>query len=197
MSTVEYQRQRREWISQGLWGDQFVSPGRTVAHIKALRAAGMSLQDITNASRVAVGSLMRIERGQSKVRADTEDRVLAVQVETVNKGQVRAFRARRRIEALMCLGYSSMWIADRIGANNTSLTLILAGKAPLVRRRIWLPLWEMFEHIGDTPREATNRWEQSSIEGTKTRAIQRGYAPPAAWDDIDNIRERPKGAKAA
>lgn len=100
--------------------------------------------------------------------------------------RISAVGVVRRVEALAVLGWSGRDVAARAGVNRTHLQQTRAGKFQTV-------LASTHQKIDAVYRELM--WTVCDTHGAKwTRAIaaKAGYAPPAAWDDIDNPRERPK-----
>lgn len=192
-----YQDERRQWIEQGLWGDQFEPTDRAVAHIRKCQAFGLSMNAIAEASGVSIGTLSRTVSGPStKVWVETADKICAVDPREVTPGQVPAWRALRRWEALMALGYSASWIAGQIGVNNTGITPLLQGRSKVMRRTFWVKLDALYRELESTPATADgDPLRARSISFTRTLAKRRGYVPPAAWDDIDDPDEQPSGAR--
>lgn len=192
MSSREYARWREKCIREGIWGDQFVDPKDTRNHISKLMRRGLSRHDIANTSGVSPSTLRRImNREIKRIWAVTEESILAVE-STDDPGEVPAWRVRRRLEALMALGYSVSWVAAQIGVDYSGLHYISNEKFPVVRRRTWKPLFDLYEEIGDRPRVAGDSRERASITRTLERARKEGFAPPIAWDDIDNPRAVPQ-----
>lgn len=92
----------------------------------------------------------------------------------------------RRVEALAVLGWSGRDVAARAGVSRAHLQQTRAGHFATV-------LASTHQKIDTVYRELM--WTICDTNGSKwTRALaaKAGYAPPAAWDDIDNPRERPK-----
>lgn len=93
---------------------------------------------------------------------------------------------RRKIAALYAIGYSLTDIGKRIGRTQQSVSDTLLGSAPVH--------WKTERAIA----RVYDELHLSTPEGhyphrTRLRAQRLGYAAPAAWDDIESIKERPKG----
>lgn len=83
----------------------------------------------------------------------------------------------RRIEALMCLGWSQAAIAERTGIWQPNLSKMLRTRNDRIRRS-----------IADRIAEAYDDLSMSVPEGGRSAFVRgiarkRGYAPPLAWDD--------------
>lgn len=89
---------------------------------------------------------------------------------------------RRRFQALATQGWTTENIAERLGISQSGLGNQLRGGKILTRHH--LNMVAIYADLED-------------LFGTSTRssAIARGkgWAPPAAWDNIDDPKERPKG----
>ena len=90
---------------------------------------------------------------------------------------------RRRIEAMMTLGYSKKWIADRLGF--TSDTVRRWCESEHVFRRTHGRVDALYRVVENTPRAGATPEERQSIARSRNTAARLGYHPPAAWDDID------------
>lgn len=92
----------------------------------------------------------------------------------------------RRVEALAVLGWSNREVAARAGVSRAHLQQTRSGKFSTV-------LLSTHQKIDAVYRELM--WTVCDSHGskwTRAHAKRAGYAPAAAWDDIDNPRERPK-----
>lgn len=93
----------------------------------------------------------------------------------------------RRLEALQALGWTYRDIAQASGLSVTALSKMLYYRTSVV-----------YEHTANGVARAYAAL--SSRRGTNksvaSHARNRGYAPPAAWDDIDDPAESPEGVPA-
>lgn len=164
-----------------------VDPAPLRAHLTQLRAAGMTLQQIYDACECSSHAVWSIDAGRTKrVFADTAKCILAVQVpEDLPRFIVPSYGARRRVQALMTLGYSLVYIGQEAGVSEKAFTGILR------KETISRPLHEAIVAVYDRLEAIPRSGHQASR--TRRLAARRGFAPPAAWDDIDDPNERPKG----
>lgn len=103
--------------------------------------------------------------------------------ETVSKP---ALGVQRRIQALMCLGWTASDIAHAGGWANRNMILgILKGQRG--RPCTWVER-STFDRIARVYDELSMRLPATSMYVTRTKniATSRGWLPPLAWDDIDN-----------
>lgn len=119
--------------------------------------------------RARVSSAYRFKRATS-----SEDR------------NVPAFGVIRRLEALAVLGWSTLDIAKRAGLSKAHMQQVRAGKYETVKLSTLHRIDKEYRAL---------MWTHCDTNGakwTRAHAARAGFAPPAAWDDIDNPRERPK-----
>lgn len=165
-------------------------------HLHKALAMGIRQADIARASGIDPETLRRIYRQRTGTMwKRTADAILAVDLDQLTPFWVEGWRGRRRIEALEAQGYSLNRIINLTGVAPVTIYQIKSGESAIER-----PTFDRLDTIfrqhgltrpvGDTPKE--NGW----ITKTRRRALAAGYAPAAAWDDIDNPHEQPKGAAA-
>jgi hypothetical protein len=99
-------------------------------------------------------------------------------------GKVSALGARRRTQALGRLGHTTDVIAAAAGRGATTIVKIQNGFTCTVTPAIEEDIHRAWVALSNKP--------GVSAVAAK-RAAKLGWAPPLAWDDIDDPRERPKG----
>ena len=179
-------------------------PGRTVdatptrEHLRALMAAGMGRRQITAVHGIASGSLTKILYGitradgtrrppAARVLRRTAVRVLAIPMPTIDQlggaAIVDSTGARRRVQALVALGWSVQRLADEHGMHRNALDRALRHQ-PIYARNA-LAIRAMFDEIGDQrPTEDTTA-EKNSASRARNRAQAAGWVVPAMWDEED------------
>lgn len=162
------------------------------AHLATLRAAGMTWRAISEVCGVTSSALCAIGLGQtSTVNAARAHRILAVRPGAVyaranTAGHVPAVGARRRIRALLAIGWTHARIAEAAGIPPRRPALILSQAGGMVTL-------DAHDRIADAYDELSMR------QGPSVRNRRLGYPPPLAWDDetIDDPRARPAGVATA
>lgn len=93
---------------------------------------------------------------------------------------------RRKLEALQAIGYSLTNLAYRMGRTQQSLSETFLGDEPVHLSTV-KAVAALYDELSSTPPPGpyANR--------IRLRSQRLGYAPPAAYDDINNPSERPKG----
>lgn len=100
---------------------------------------------------------------------------------------VDATGTRRRIQALMALGWPGHAIAGHCGWR-TGEAVFEITRRNWVQRSTAEAVAHVYEHLSMTPGPSAQ---------TRARAARMGWPPPLAWDDIDNPDEQPDVSKSA
>ncbi|MBD5787134.1 hypothetical protein IF650_13180 [Cellulosimicrobium terreum] len=178
--TPEYTKRWRLDASRGIKRLVDASPVHT--HVRGLLDAGWSSRAISEAAGVApttVSSIVR--RRQATVRRDVAARILRVRAgrmlahRDTPAGFVPAVGARRRIKALLALGWRHEDITAAAGLTGRGQSAIV-----LHQRGDWVA---KVTHDAVLAAYAALSTRQGPSDRTRSRAAMLGYAPPAAWDD--------------
>lgn len=102
---------------------------------------------------------------------------------------VDATGTRRRVEALCRLGWSTTQIAERIDMIQNQLWMTTQQDTVYVTTAARVA--EAYEVLSMTVPPTTTTSERISVSRTRAHAIRAGFAPPLAWDNIDDPSERP------
>lgn len=106
---------------------------------------------------------------------------------------------RRRVEALMCLGWSMRVLSRRLGWHEDRLAVMLSaydGVSPRNAQRIAA----LYEQLWNQQPPQATKADRMSVGRTIALAERRGFLPPMAWDDTeldDPPRVLPHGTHAA
>lgn len=97
--------------------------------------------------------------------------------------------AKRRIQALCAIGWTQKELAERLGFAKLTLNRLAQGHYETLLVERDKKIRRLYDELSAIPRFGTP-------EARKSRAWARknGWAPPLAWDNIDDLKERPKGA---
>lgn len=98
---------------------------------------------------------------------------------------VPAIGTRRRIQALKAIGHSGADIGARLGTTYQAVHKLEHSAAPTVFATTAVAVRRVFDEMCMT--------QPTGYHATRIRnqATRRGYAPPLAWDDIDDPDEQP------
>lgn len=202
-AAAEYARVRNRQIAYGRWA-AYVDAEPARLHVRALGAAGLGWKKAATAAGISTGTMSKLLYGQSKqgvppslrIRSRTAERILAVQIGTIAAGTcIDATGTRRRLQALVAIGWSQSKLAIRLGMGRANFSKVICGS--LVRKstadavtRLYLELWDQLP-----PRESHR--DRIAFSRSRGYAAELGWAPPMAWDDdkIDDPEARPVGVQ--
>lgn len=194
-----YEAHRNRMIAYGRWQSIKVDAAPVLAHYRALLAAGMSRNQVSRVSGVKADQLdnlvrPRKDRGDQPARtvfSRTADRILAVPVpvshqvwRTAADGQrVDPTGTARRLQALVAIGYTQRFLADRLGVLEANMPPIVNGQR-LVSAGVARRVAGLFDELQLTP--------GPSVRARNT-ATRRGWVSPLAWDEdtIDDPDAQP------
>jgi hypothetical protein len=171
-------------------GPRMVPSGPTADHIRSLVEAGASQAGVARAAGLSPEVVSRLlHRPRETVQIGTERRVLAVTMDAVLRrpdrlGFVPAIGARRRIQALLALGWTHAHITERMDGVGQTSQVALHQRGNWISRATHDAIVAAYEELGMTP---------GPSDLSRRRARARGYAPPLAWDEdgIDDPKAVP------
>lgn len=183
---AEYARNRARLIAYGRW-QSYVDARPCREHVKALMGSGLTLGRVADLAGLGISTVQKLMTGTRRSGGQPSQRVLAKTAQAIlsvrfdvytlpDTAWVDAAGSRRRVQALMALGYSLKDQAEAVGraAANYRTILdqeqVLAATARAVR--------DLYDAWSMTP--APNTWMS---ERTRRHALKRGWLPPLAWDD--------------
>lgn len=162
------------------------------AHLQALRANGISHQQIAGLIRVPLKTLDAIAYGRNgvavhRVRARPARRILTIP----NRPEYRADRTRidatgtrRRLQALTAIGWPLPLLAAELCRTETSVLRTMGRRN--VTQRTARNVRNLYDRRWDTrPPEPTTE-QRAAAEQARSHARRHGWPVPLDWDDIDN-----------
>lgn len=174
------------------WPNQ-VDAERARQHVRALLDGGMTITQIQFASgvnrtaiRVLIGDFPN-RKPSRQIRADTDRQLLATQLDrgSTIDGLVPSIGSRRRLLALVAIGYPLRWLAKQLGAPD-SVHCVQVGRNQLMRAANAKAIAALYEQLRDLPGPSSRAREY---------ALLRGWLGPLWWDDdtIDDPLHVPDG----
>lgn len=199
-ANTTYETNRSRLIAYGRW-QPYVDAEPIRAHVRGLMEFGIGWQRLARISGVPNGSLSKLlyggpgDRPPSKgVRSATALKLLAVEPSldllgaTVN---VDSCGTRRRLQALVTLGWSQSKLARRLGMLPTNFSKTMTASA--IRADTARKVLAFYDELwNQAPPEVSHR-DKVVASRARNMARARGWVPPLAWDDdtIDDPTARP------
>jgi hypothetical protein len=159
-------------------------------------ASGLGWQRIATKAGVPQSTLRALLYGGPKPRQYTHimtaKRLLALSV-TLNdfagRAQVDGTITRRKLEALIAIGWSAQKIGAMLGIRRQHVKLMLI--RPTVSAHRARAVRDLFEKMWNTPPARLTVEDKRSYTSTIRLAEAKGYRRPMDWVDIDDLDEQP------
>lgn len=97
--------------------------------------------------------------------------------------------ARRRVEALHAIGYSHTDLIEATGFSKSWFVGLLTGETTRIQRKRDDKIRALYAALCVRP-----KYTEAAAKA-RTHARKQGWAPPMAWDHIDNPTETPQGVE--
>lgn len=136
----------------------------------------------------------RIARGHIKrISPEREKAILALQnYQPTDTSHVKALGSVRRVRALHALGYSWARLEREIGTYSLGEIKNLAyGRKTVVEAHHAVSIARTYDRLCMSLPATSNKHELSGITRARNTSRAQGWLPPLAWDDIDNLAEKP------
>ncbi|MEZ0090042.1 hypothetical protein [Streptacidiphilus sp. EB129] len=161
-----------------------IPAGPVIAHLAELRAADMSWGQIANAAGTSPSTPREIYVEQfATVLRSTADRILAVRPHSrPATGFISSIGAMRRLRALYALGHAHTELVRRSPVSSSSIEEIISGQNKSITVGADRAIRRLYDDLSMTVGRSTK---------TRLRARREGWAPPLAWDDIDDPQAVP------
>lgn len=196
-----YHADRRRKVAYKQW-NPWVDAEPARQHVKALQAAGLGRARIGELAGMDQAAIWRLENGNPKrgklppfqIRKATADRILAVtaSIETLAAyATVDATGSRRRLQALVTVGWSQRRLAARLGVDPANMSSLM--KRPRVLATRARAIRGLYEELWDTVPECHSAQQRLAVARARQFAADRGWAKPMEWDEdaIDNPAASP------
>lgn len=176
LSVYRYTKQWRLERSRGLTRLVDATPSRL--HLRMLERSGWTVSAVARETRIPKNTLLRVLDGQRSIKRTQAAVLLEFQgLDEIPSGLVPRVGARRRIHALMAIGWTHEELTRRCGVNTDA---VANQYARWVRRTTYDLIAAMYAELCAKP-GPSNR--------TRLYAARRGFLSPAFWDDIDRDPE--------
>lgn len=169
---------------------------RHLADLRASRVSDTKIAAITGLSTKAIGDIRgsTTKPGVQRVQRETADAILAV---TLNIAEpdlgVPSLATARRLQALVWEGWTVRAIGLRLGVVPQYVSQLLHQAKPTVTPRTDARVAALARELGHRSPPRLTPAQRRAADLAAAMARRNGWAPLAAWDDITNPLERPKG----
>lgn len=195
-ANAQASRTRDRDLTYGRW-NPYVDADVVRAHLELLRTAGLGRLQIAQLTGISARHLGYIINGvqgrrQEHVREHTASRILAIEPAPANLSpnrKVDGTGTRRRLQALVALGWPPAWLAERLGRDRTNLRRALFTDE--VTARTAADVAHLYEQLWNTRPQADTPRARRAIADALAKAAQHHWLTPLAWDDIDHDPEPP------
>jgi hypothetical protein len=185
----EYKTNRSRAIAYGTW-QPFVDAEPVRRHVQYLRECGRGLRRVAVLAGVDYSNLCRLfyplgkRLPATRIRPSNAQALLAVEATLDNlapKTIIDAAGSHRRLQALVCVGWSQSKLAGHLGMTGRNFGTLMrneritAGKAKRIRS-LYDELWDQ------APPEVTGP-DRAATSRARNHAKAHGWLPPMAWDD--------------
>lgn len=162
-----------------------------------METEGHSITTLAASSGLPRGTLNSMLYSTTRVRTATRHYQALLNsdppsLEDLPKGRrVDALGTRRRLQGLAWQGWPTSELASRLGVNESALSKLRSGTAKHAEVRTAIAVRELTARLEYQPPPKHVR--RRDISAVKNLAAKNGWAPLAAWDDIDDPYEQAKG----
>jgi hypothetical protein len=177
----------------GRW-QPYVDASPVRAHIADLRAAGIGVERIAHLAGLSVSHIRQLadhSRGDTRetrrVRPDTATRILDIGMNDASRAphsRVDATGTRRRLQALIAIGWPGELLAVQLGRRASSLHRSMTGKS--VTAGTAHDVATLYERLWNTRPPRGTGEQRAAADAARAYAAAQGWLPPLAWDDIDS-----------
>lgn len=198
--TAHHRREKRGRYlrSRGITAKVPIGPAQQ--RIIELLDAGVTIAQISTRSGIRKDMIADIRTGvYPRCYQETLDAILATPFPLINPmdnpdGYVNAIGVKRRVQALLAMGWPTYRIASEAGLSQSQIQSINRPRRKRVRTSTALAVvaaWDELWHR--EPRPLTDKG-RTDVKRTRAHAKRRGWPSPLAWDeDIDDPKAEPRG----
>lgn len=192
-----FQALRARLIAYGKWESNRTDIAPVLAHLDALREAGVGLARVAELAGIPRKTVQALRRqGRVSCFKETAYAVLSVPLPEIPHGEelaagatIPAVGTMRRLRALACIGYSVTYLADELGVKFQYVSYLRSGKSKGVTAETARKIDALFRRLQMT---------QGPSESAARNAAGLGWPPPLAWDEetIDDPAAHPVGRRS-
>ena len=176
----------------GRW-QPFVDAAPVRQHIRALRTAGIGVEQIAELAGISTSHVRELAAAGRdgdprvrRVRPETAHQVLRIRVDQANRAprsHVAATGTRRRLQALMAVGWPHDELAARLGRSSAGLRRSMLNDS--ITAQTAQDVSALYEQLWNLHPPQSTDDQRAAADAARAFAAERGWLLPLAWDDID------------
>jgi lambda repressor-like predicted transcriptional regulator len=178
-------------VAYGRSGSPYVDNTEAADRVRDLRAQGWTVRGISKASGVTTRSLEQLLAGNFlRIRNDSATAILAIAVGPPPTGKwdrVPTVGARRRLQALMFMGWSFAELERQTGMGRKYLSLIL--RQEFIEEATHKKVAAIYDELWNTHPPLESPDQRTAALRARNHSRARGWHGPLHWDDPDNDAE--------
>ena len=166
-------------------------------HIHALRRAGIGVEQIAALADASPRHIRDIARpatttrpARMRIRSETAARILTITPNNANHARgsrIDATGTRRRLQALIALGWSTSLLATALGRTVSNLARTMTSRQ--VTAETARHVAALYEQLCNATPPQISTAQRRAADHARSQASESGWLPPLAWDDIDTDPE--------
>ncbi len=155
-----------------------------------LATQGYSYADIGHAAGLNTSKVSKYRRRkQPTLVKAVADRILAADyTRRLPSTLIPAEPSIRRVRALCAIGWRVRLVAEMAGLPESTVGSLASGQVKQTRYKVAAAIDSIYDEISGTP---------GDCQRSRIVAKRKGWLPPLAWDNIDDLTERPKPRRLA
>lgn len=172
-----------------LRGKQTRDPKKAETHVKSLLNGGMSKRQVARAAGVSTSTIDRLTsptREALPILAVSERKILKVEMSAIKARKlVDVSISRRKLRALVAIGWTQRQLAIKLGMEKNHTNSIISDCSKSSQSILY-----------DTKIKIDNLYKQLCMvpgpsDKARKHAQLKKWLPPLAWEDIEDLSERP------
>lgn len=157
--------------------DDWLTAGYSPAWIAS--AAGLTVEAVQHLAT-------RSRQGRGVMARHNARALLSADIATATTGHGPRIGATRRLQALAAIGWPMTRVADETGLHFVTLACVQRGAQNRIGAQLHRGIVAAYDRLHMTPGPSVR---------ARNDAHRKGWAPPLAWDDIDDPNEIPTGVE--
>lgn len=186
-----WSRDRERAIADGTW-QPLLDAEPIRQHLLKLHAAGITIHRVstlTGLTYKSVRSFTQHDYGNASPRRrrctqEVADKILAVTLEDHGTAYVNPIGSARRFQALVAIGWPTIYTARRAGLHPSNRTTIF--QAPTMRASTAQRIADVYDEMRHQ-KPSRDGVSPTSIKRAKKQAADKRWPPPKYWDEVGAI----------